>query len=626
MRIAIVDPRIQAPGLIKLFPEADYFAINYRGRYDLHKNPNRFYSLYGFRYREDLEALKGENYDALFIVYACHDFRDKTRADVQHHLEKLLEIVNRNTFKQIVVFSNDDSPFDPAAECNYLKANIWFKRNFQTTTKYSSNVFPFPFIMFGPLCPLWRILTKTYSNPEKIDRVLWAGNITPSHGANRHKDYASRRDLINSPMQDHITTVNLSNKDYMQELSRSKFALDMNGEGDPNFRTFELLMTDALIIQQFKYLVWPFNDGDAFCEETIYKTPAEFVEKLERLRTDPALYDRCLRMQKHIKEKYFTQEWLRNYVMKHIGAESSCDVLDKRLLSRTSAPDADSGRARHRDADRASASETPEIEFRFLELNHYNNEPHFRKFSKVLEARKRECTLLLPKGIPSQDLFDSFLNHVIRSIDRRVYLPIARFCDGEYGFYSGREVTTCWGEQRSSLAKEGVAQLHMNALRVIHANGVLCPNLNLAYLDMQSGFLEFLNKMRMPLQNYVPFYFVYALLVNPAFLSRLCSCRVALITNFKNKNSTAILKKLDALGIRNVSCHEIPSSGVAHGDFDFTLEGRVDVALVGAGIGSPLVLARLQNQSCVAIDSGFVFHLLDGTYDRYERLFLNYEE
>jgi hypothetical protein len=285
-----------------------------------------------------------------------------------------------------------------------------------------------------------------------------------------------------------------------------------------------------------------------------------------------------------------------------------------------------SDQPQHSPTDHKASSEQAPIEFRFLELKHYNNEPHFRRFSKVVEGRKRECTLLLPKGIQSQDLFDSFLNHVIRSIDRRIYLPIARFCDGEYGFYSGREVTTCWGERRSSLSKEGVVQLHVNALRLVHTNGVLCPNLNLAYLDMQSTFLEFLNKMGMPLQNYVPFYFVYALLVNPVFLSRLRSCRVALITNFKNKNSNAILKTLDAMGIRNVSCHEIPSSGVAHGEFDFALDGRVDVALVGAGIGSPLVLARLQKQSCVAIDSGFVFHLWDGTFDRYERLFLNYEE
>jgi hypothetical protein len=270
-------------------------------------------------------------------------------------------------------------------------------------------------------------------------------------------------------------------------------------------------------------------------------------------------------------------------------------------------------------------SDAAGIEFRFLELKRYNHEPHFRRFSRVLEARKQECTLLLPKGIDAQALFDSFLNHVIQSIDQRRYLPVARFCDGEYQFYSGKETTTCWGEKRSNIHGEGVEQLHINALRIIHEKGVLCPNLNLAYLDLQSSFLEFLSKRVVPMQNYAPFYFVYALLVNPLFLSRLRTCRVALITNFQNKNSAAILKTLDGMGIRDVCRYELPASGVAHGEFDLQIEGKIDVALVGAGIGSPLVLARLQAESCAAIDSGFVFHLWDGTFDRHERLFLNYE-
>jgi|WetSurMetagenome_2_1015567.scaffolds.fasta_scaffold183147_1 hypothetical protein len=265
------------------------------------------------------------------------------------------------------------------------------------------------------------------------------------------------------------------------------------------------------------------------------------------------------------------------------------------------------------------------IEFRFLELKHYNNEPHFQRFAKVRAARERECTVLLPKGIPSQNLFDSFLNHVIQAIDRHAYLPIARFCDGEYGFYSGRVTTTCWGERGSSLKKDGVEVLHAHALRTIHQNGLLCPNLNLVYLKMQSSFFDFLATLGIPLQNYAPFYFVYALLANPDFLSSLRGRRIALITNFQNKNTAAILKTLQDMGIRDVSCHEVPASGVAHGEFVLKIERQVDVALVGAGIGAPLVLAQLQSESCVSIDSGFVFHLWDGAFDRHERLFLNYE-
>ncbi len=265
------------------------------------------------------------------------------------------------------------------------------------------------------------------------------------------------------------------------------------------------------------------------------------------------------------------------------------------------------------------------LEFKFLELAHYNNEPHFRRFARIAEARKRECTVLIPPDTEPQPFFDAFLNHVLKVLDQRRYLPIARFCDGEYGFYAGRVTTTCWGERLSSLSLPGVEQLHVDALRTISSEGLLCPNLNLIYVHDQSDFLEFLARHGMPLQNYVPFYFVYALLVNPRFLESLRTRSVALISSFQNKNTSNIISSLESFGIRDVRLYEIPSSGVAHGDFDLRIPSRPDVALVGAGIGSPLVLTRLREQSCLVIDSGFVFHLWDGTFDRHERLFLNYE-
>lgn len=264
------------------------------------------------------------------------------------------------------------------------------------------------------------------------------------------------------------------------------------------------------------------------------------------------------------------------------------------------------------------------VEFRFLELEHYDNSSHFRRFAKVVEARKREATLLFPAGTEPQSFFTSFLQQVVAAIAGRRYLPLARFCDGEYRFYSGDVTTTCWGEKQSSLKTPGVEKLHVDALRLISQEGILCPNLNQIYLGLQSDFLEFLSRRGMPLRNYAPFYFVYALLVNPAFIAALRGRTVALISNFANKNLGNILTVLRGYGLRNIDTYEIPASGVAHGNFEIKINRRPDLALVGAGIGSPLVLAQLRAQSCVAIDSGFVYHLWDGTFDRHERLFLNY--
>jgi hypothetical protein len=321
MRIAILDPRIQAPGLVKLFPEADYFVVGHNGEYDLGKTPDRFHRLYGFGYREDLDAITDDRYDALFIVYACYDFRDKRRADVQHHLKKILEVLNKSKFKKVVVFANDDNAFDPVATCPFFKADIWFKRNCQSDVKYPSTVVPFPFVLFGTVCPLWRVLTESHTSSEKQDRIIWAGCIGGrTRPPYRHKKYLTRRKLFKSRLFNYITTVDAPNDIYLYGVSHSKFALDINGAGDPNYRTFELLTTDTLMLQQFKYMIWPFDAGDAFSEETIYKTPDEFIGKLERLRADPALYERCLANQKHIKQKYFQAGWLRDYLLKHIGS------------------------------------------------------------------------------------------------------------------------------------------------------------------------------------------------------------------------------------------------------------------------------------------------------------------
>jgi len=94
------------------------------------------------------------------------------------------------------------------------------------------------------------------------------------------------------------------------------------------------------------------------------------------------------------------------------------------------------------------------VEFRFLELEHYDNGQHFQRFTQVVEARKREATLLFPAGIEPQAMFDSFLQGVISALDQRRYLPIARFCDGEYKFYAGKVTTTCWGEKQSNARAE----------------------------------------------------------------------------------------------------------------------------------------------------------------------------
>jgi len=320
-RVAILDPRVQAPGLTDLFNASmDYFVMPYMDVNDNNVMPDTFFEKYSFLYREDIDSIANE-YDTLCIIYSP-DLLVNPVGHATHfmeacsyHKEFIDSLLSENTFKRVLWFDNDDITNDPTKIYINPKASItWFKRNYSSLIAYPTNVIPFPFFMFGLTCPLWRILHMPCHSNEKIDRIYWSGG---SHGS-LEKSYATRESILEF-MKPYIQQFFVYPADaYVREVAKSKFALDMNGNGDPNIRTFEILSTDSLLIQQVKYLVWGFDKGEGFSEETIYTTPEECLAKIQRLRADPDLYAKCLANQLYIKNKYFNQSWLLGYITRFV--------------------------------------------------------------------------------------------------------------------------------------------------------------------------------------------------------------------------------------------------------------------------------------------------------------------
>lgn len=316
MNIAILDPTMYAPGLHYIF-NSDYYLIKYDGRFNcnIETTPENFFHTYKFNYREDIISINCNNYDILFIVYPLRSFNDKTRLREHYHLEIIKNILINNKFNKVVVFDNHDYNYNPVNEVPEIQADIWFKRNYSIDINYSDNVISFPFIIFGELCPLWKVLYLNYTCEYKIDRILWAGCKAGPNSTTPF--YTSREDIINY-LNPYLTIINVPNNVYLEELSKSKFSLDLNGNGDPNIRTFEILCSNSLLIQQYKKLVWPFDSDDNFSEETIFKTQEECLEKINILRNNLELYKKCLDNQMYIKNKYFTVAWLSSYIKKYL--------------------------------------------------------------------------------------------------------------------------------------------------------------------------------------------------------------------------------------------------------------------------------------------------------------------
>lgn len=309
MKIAIIDTMNQDIGIKILFPEADYYVIN--------DEVNKDASLrhYNIHKRYDIENVNDVNYDYLFIIIALYDtYKGSSyfKENVYNGLQKILEIVNKNNFKKVFLFDNYDYDYDPNDYLQNDKINLYFKRNYSKNKAYNDNVIPFTFIMFG----YWSMIEIIDSKkrplvPNPVPRLYFSGNIF-NHIDNEYKCFRSRQKFYDEFKHLIFNPGHTDRETFLNIINTSKFSLDLNGAGDPNMRTFEILSQGSLRIAEYNHLKWCFNEE--FSEETIFHDSNDFKTKLEKLVNDEELYQRCLNRQNELFEKYFNVKWLRSYI------------------------------------------------------------------------------------------------------------------------------------------------------------------------------------------------------------------------------------------------------------------------------------------------------------------------
>ena len=149
----------------------------------------------------------------------------------------------------------------------------------------------------------------------KYNRVFFTGGLF-IHDDPQINYYRDRKTIYNKINKYIYNPGYLNYNDFLQAVRTSKYSLDLNGVGDPNKRTFEILSQGSLMLSQFNELKWPFEE--TFSEETIFKNENEFVNNLIKLNANDELYKRCLYNQLYIYNKYFNKKWIKEYVLNHI--------------------------------------------------------------------------------------------------------------------------------------------------------------------------------------------------------------------------------------------------------------------------------------------------------------------
>lgn len=330
MNIAIFDPFNHSPGLSILFPESHYYVyepdsyIHFKAT--RHMTNTEFNSIYGFHYKSDWSSINSINYDTLFIVLPFLDCQPinawHSKTDAIKIWILIADIIKNNKFKMVCLFDTYDYDYDPSILFPEVRIDYFFKRNMNKNKTYARNVIPFPFIIFTVPCPLFMCLiyNRDLYNNTRNTSIFWAGGIYKHEATHTIHDitYSVIRDreTIYKQLYPQLNVIsNLSHGSFLTELSKSKYALDLEGVGDPNARTFEILLTGALRLHNNTDLIWPFEDK--FSKLTEFRTLDEFNSNLKLLNSDSSIYDEALNHQNNIFKLYFNKEWLRSYIIKY---------------------------------------------------------------------------------------------------------------------------------------------------------------------------------------------------------------------------------------------------------------------------------------------------------------------
>ena len=336
-KIAIIDFYNQDVVLKILFPEAEYFIL--QEEFD-RSVVNSKYNIIPIVHNKNLNVFNhviNNNYDSIFIIAPLWDsistynnhVKPSFNVNTKQKLIDTINMINCINCKNIFFVDNYDYDYDPNnifMNDNFehsiiINKNIrFFKRNFQKNKTYFTNVFPFPYITFGHNNIISIIDNLKYFNVNpnnRINRIFFSGNLF-SHDCdmlNLHRDRIEIMNKISTKLKIY-NPGSITHETFMYELSKSKYCLDILGVGDPNTRTHEILVSGSLKIAQRSNLKWNFDDD--FCEETIFDTETDLLEKINRLENDADLYKKCLDKQNFIFFTYMNKLNLRNYILDKI--------------------------------------------------------------------------------------------------------------------------------------------------------------------------------------------------------------------------------------------------------------------------------------------------------------------
>ena len=181
---------------------------------------------------------------------------------------------------------------------------------------------------------------------------------------------------------------------------------------------------------------------------------------------------------------------------------------------------------------------------------------------------------------------------------------VGHYHSGLYSQKERKDAQHHYGQCMQEIAQKGILAIHFEHHddRPFHEN----------YFP---AFYAWLNQYDITLgDNYFPFYFVYALCVDPRAKGLYENQRILVINGERGEKKQKIINGLKIRGAKEVLWQSISQKRSLHDSIDITpLIGKADIALIGAGIGKPNILCQLEKLQIPCIDIGYMFEVIAGT-------------
>ena len=263
------------------------------------------------------------------------------------------------------------------------------------------------------------------------------------------------------------------------------------------------------------------------------------------------------------------------------------------------------------------------------------------------EKENQRSYVLAPNNKDTITWFNEFCDFVFKNLGKN-FIPIIRLSDGEYEFLLGNKPpifdhnyflffknylifiykiffkrgsfsartlpTVSSGSYSRTEINKLVPSINKN-LKYLSKNGILALHLTFNEKQFQERFHHSLKLyfdslgISISSKNYFPFYFVYAILMGP-YSKKLFKNRSVLIIHSakgnKKKNITnALLKK----GVKHITWKSISSSKSLSEKIFIEKSRKLDLALIGAGVGKLNQIINLSSLNIPLIDAGFCFEV-----------------